>query len=103
MDPRRASLPFNNRHAYSLTPKQPNTRETAAVSATFCVQRGAQSPKTAALRIRFFQIQKLEGVRIKVQVDALYFDNSKFRERGPINTIVEREQRKAVLNCMRTD
>jgi len=41
--------------------------------------------------------------RIKLQVDALYFDNSKFREGGPINTIVEREQRKAVFNCMRTD
>ena len=39
----------------------------------------------------------------KVQVDALYFDNSKFREGSPINAIVEREQRKAVLNCMRTD
>ena len=35
--------------------------------------------------------------------DASYFDNSKFREGGPINTIVEREQRKAVLNCMRPD
>jgi hypothetical protein len=59
-------------------------------------------PKTAALRIRFVRMQKLEGVD-KVQVEALYFNNSKFREGGPINTIVEREQRKTVLNCMRPD
>ena len=64
---------------------------------------GSQSTQDRSAANPVCSYAETRGSKDKVQVEALYFNNSKFREGGPINTIVEREQRKTVLNCVRPD